>query len=131
MVEDTAGSMAQTLSTRRRNERFGRLAEAVAAFLLIAKGYRILQRRFRVRMGEVDLIAVRGRRLVFVEVKARRTARDVDEALAWRQAERMAAAANAFLATRPRYTDHIVGHDAILVSLDRWPIHLRDAMQPA
>ena len=53
--------------------RRGRLSEWVAAAALLAKGYRILGRRVRTPYGEIDLIAVRGRRLAFVEVKRRAT----------------------------------------------------------
>ena len=53
--------------------RRGRLSEWLAAAALLAKGYRILGRRVRTPYGEIDLIAVRGRRLAFVEVKRRAT----------------------------------------------------------
>jgi putative endonuclease len=46
--------------------------EALAERLLRRAGLRILERRFRTRLGEIDLIAEDGRVLVFVEVKARR-----------------------------------------------------------
>lgn len=47
--------------------------ERAAADFLIARGYHILERNFRCRGGEVDLIALDGGVLVFVEVKVRRT----------------------------------------------------------
>ena len=53
-------------------ERRGRIAEWIAAAFLCLKGYRILARRYRSKLGEIDLIAVRGRRLAFVEVKRRK-----------------------------------------------------------
>lgn len=53
--------------------RLGRLGEAAAERFLRTLGFRILQRRFRTRRGEVDLIALEGGTLVFVEVKTRRT----------------------------------------------------------
>ena len=59
-------------ATRRRNEQHGRNAETVAAWFLRLKGYRILARRVRTHVGEIDLIARHGDTLVFVEVKARR-----------------------------------------------------------
>jgi putative endonuclease len=51
--------------------RVGLSAESRAAAYLIAKGFRILARRFRSPVGEVDIVARRGRLLVFAEVKAR------------------------------------------------------------
>ena len=47
----------------------GRAGEIAAAFLLEEKGMRILERNFRSRSGEVDIIALDGETLVFIEVK--------------------------------------------------------------
>jgi putative endonuclease len=55
--------------------RLGLSAESRAAMFLIAKGYRILARRFKTPFGEIDIVARRRRALVFVEVKARETRR--------------------------------------------------------
>jgi putative endonuclease len=58
-------------------QRLGRSAEQLAASRLTAQGFRILERNARVRtpelVGEIDLIALEGNELVFVEVKAGRT----------------------------------------------------------
>ena len=59
-------------SERRQGaERLGRRAESIAAWYLRLKGYRILARRYRTPLGEIDLVAKRGQTLAFVEVKAR------------------------------------------------------------
>jgi putative endonuclease len=50
----------------------GRTGERLAMERLIAQGYRIVERNFRCRYGEIDLIAEQGADLVFVEVKTRR-----------------------------------------------------------
>jgi len=52
-------------------QRLGQLGEAAAAQLLVEAGFEILDRRCRVRAGEIDLVALDGETLVFVEVKAR------------------------------------------------------------
>ncbi len=49
----------------------GHLGEDYAVKLLISKGYKILDRNFRSRFGELDIIAQEGVSLVFVEVKTR------------------------------------------------------------
>src|SRR2546426_12211521 len=49
----------------------GKEGERVASRFLEARGYRILERNYRTRRGEIDLIAEDGRILVFVEVKVR------------------------------------------------------------
>jgi putative endonuclease len=51
----------------------GTAGEAAAARYLIERGYHVLERNFRCRGGEIDVIALDGGTLVFVEVKLRRT----------------------------------------------------------
>jgi putative endonuclease len=51
----------------------GSAAETAAATFLRDRGYHVLERNFRCRGGEIDLIALDGGTLVFVEVKMRRT----------------------------------------------------------
>jgi putative endonuclease len=57
---------------RVRRRKLGNFGERVAASHLEAKGYRILERNYSTREGEIDLIASRGPQLVFVEVRSRR-----------------------------------------------------------
>jgi len=64
----------ETGSLTSDNSRVGNLGEDIAANYLTARGYRILERNFRCKGGEVDIIArdPGDKSLVFVEVKARR-----------------------------------------------------------
>src|ERR1700731_1087620 len=82
--------------------RFGLSAESRAAPFLIAKGFRILARRFRSPLGEIDIVARRRGALVFVEVKARDSFDAAAEAIGRRQQNRIAAAARAWLAAHPQ-----------------------------
>jgi len=50
----------------------GRTGERLAAEALMSKGYRILERNFRCRQGEIDLVAEDEQDIIFVEVKTRR-----------------------------------------------------------
>jgi putative endonuclease len=107
-------------------QRFGRRAEWLAAALLRLKGYRILARDFRVPVGEIDVIARRGRTLAFVEVKARR-GDGAAEALSGRQRRRIARAAEWYLRRCPDLGDLTVRFDVILIGRGRWPQHRQGA----
>ncbi|MDO8675401.1 MAG: YraN family protein [Candidatus Omnitrophota bacterium] len=54
-------------------ESLGRWGEERAAEFLKAKGYRILERNYKNKIGEIDVIASDGKILIFVEVKTRRS----------------------------------------------------------
>ena len=51
------------------NYKRGKLGEKIAKTFLAQKGYRIIDSNFQTRFGEIDLIATKGKKLVFVEVK--------------------------------------------------------------
>ena len=87
----------------------------------------MLARRYRTPVGEIDLIARRGRRLVMVEVKARPTEALARQAVPERQRRRIAMAARRFLAANPRYRDHAVRFDVMAVVPGRLPIVIPDA----
>jgi putative endonuclease len=54
-------------------QKLGKLGESLAVEELERRGYAILARRYRTRVGEIDIVAEDGETLVFVEVKARAT----------------------------------------------------------
>jgi putative endonuclease len=56
---------------KRPTSNSGKIAEDFAAGLLVQKGYKIIERNFHSRFGEIDIIALKENYLVFVEVKAR------------------------------------------------------------
>ena len=114
---------------RRQRERNGRWAELVAAGLLLAKGYRILERRCRGPLGEIDLVAVRGRRIAFVEVKLRRDLDTAIRSVSPRQAGRLRAAAERWVWRHPRYRSHSIGFDMVMLAPGQWPRHAIDALQ--
>lgn len=116
--------------TRQAAERRGRRAETLAAWLLRGKGYRILDRRFRVGAGEIDLVARRGRTIAFVEVKARASHAAAAEAVSPMQRRRIAAAAHAWLGRHPACAGCDLRFDAVLVAPRRPPRHVPDAWRP-
>jgi putative endonuclease len=109
---------------RRTAFRFGLSAESRAAAFLIAKGYRILARRFRTPLGEIDIVARRRDMLVFVEVKARDNFEEAAEAIGIRQQNRIIGAAQLWLAAHPEDAMRDMRFDAILVIPGRLPHHL-------
>jgi len=111
-------------------ESSGRWAEQVAAVFLMLHGHRILGRRQRTPHGEIDIVARRRRRIVFVEVKYRRSQAEAEDALRPKQARRVARAADYWLARRPAFEDFEQGFDAILVLPWSWPKWIRDAYEP-
>lgn len=122
--------MARNASKAERLGRYrrGRFSELVAAAALMMKGYRILARRCRTPYGEIDLVAVRGKRLAFVEVKRRITRLEAEAAITPRQAGRIARAAEFWVSRNARYRDHEQGLDAVLVTPRRLPVHVPDAL---
>lgn len=77
--------------------RFGRFGEDAAAAWLRRRGYELLARNVRSALGELDLVAMDGDVVVFVEVKARRSAGGL-EAVDRRKQRRLCRLARAFLA---------------------------------
>jgi len=104
--------------------RLGLSAESRAAAFLIAKGFRILARRFRSPLGEIDIVARRRHLLVFVEVKARERLDDAAWSVTERQRARIIGAAEAWLAHHPDATIHDIRFDAMLVAPRRLPRHI-------
>src|SRR5438309_8730813 len=76
--------------------RLGLSAESRAAAYLIAKGFRILARRWRSPLGEIDIVARRRDLLIFVEVKARASLDEAAESVTGRQKRRIVGAAEAW-----------------------------------
>ena len=79
-------------SARLHAEQRGRRGETLAAWYLRLTGWRILARRQKIGLGEVDLIARRGRTVAFIEVKWRATAEALDLAIDARRLARVARA---------------------------------------
>lgn len=113
---------------RRRRHRRGRRSEWFAALLLMAKGYRILARRHRTPLGEIDIVARRGRRLAIVEVKARRTFEECEAAVPRRSAERIRRATDLWLARHPAHQDCDIGFDLVFVVPRRLPRHIENGL---
>jgi len=77
------------MADRKAAERRGRRAEYFAASALVLKGYSILELRYKTPMGEIDIIARRGKLIAFVEVKARASIEDAVNAITHKARQRI------------------------------------------
>lgn len=116
-----------TTLSRRAGYRLGLRAETLAALFLRAKGYRILARRYASPVGEIDIVARKGKALVFVEVKARPSLDIAHEAIRQSQRARIVRGAEAYLSRNPHYVNHDLRFDAVLIAPGRLPRHLISA----
>lgn len=85
----------------------GSNAEQRAVALLVRKGYRIVDRNYRTKLGELDIVARHEDTLVFVEVRSRRDATygSAMEAVGWRKQRKVTRVAMQYLAWRkPRFS---------------------------
>lgn len=104
--------------------RTGISAESRAAAYLIAKGYRILAKRYRTPHGEIDIVARRRNLIAFVEVKARATLDDAAFAVTPRQQLRIINAAQGWLVAHPEHAEFELRFDAMLIAPKRLPRHV-------
>lgn len=113
---------------RRKRYHAGHRAEWLAAAYLVARGYRVLARRYRTGAGEIDLIVVKGKRVAFVEVKKRATRAEAEAAITAKLRERVHRAADVWLAKNEKYQAHTLGFDVMFVLPWALPVYVRDAL---
>ena len=104
--------------------RTGLSAESRAAAWLMAKGYRILAKRFRTPHGEIDLVARKRNLVAFIEVKARASLDEAAYAVTPRQQARIIAAASGWLIAHPEHAEFELRFDAVLIAPRHLPRHL-------
>lgn len=126
----TAEPAPNPSARRRQAWRYGRQAEWTCAWMLRLKGYRILARRHKTPVGEIDLVARRGGTVAFVEVKARAELATAVASVGGTQRRRIVRAATAFLQARPGLAGLDCRFDVMLVRPWHLPVHLSDAWRP-
>ena len=113
---------------RKDTYRTGLMAEGMASLYLWSKGYRILKQRYKAAgAGEIDLIALDGGVLVFVEVKGRPSAEEALFSITPRMKSRITAAAGHFIAAHPEHAARPMRFDVIAISLPFSLRHLDNA----
>ncbi len=115
------------MAERRRRYRLGHHAELLCAWHLRLRGWRILARRYRSPVGEIDIVARRGRLIAFVEVKARRDLMAALESVSERQRLRVRRAAELFVGAHPSLAALDFRFDVMVVSPWSFPHHVIDA----
>jgi putative endonuclease len=109
------------MKTTRARKNLGDSGERLAAMFLEERGYKIIARNFRIRGGEIDLIAEDADGLAFVEVKTRRgdTSGAPEESLTPRKRQHLMTASQEFLNTHEEYANHAWRIDLVAIELDR------------
>jgi putative endonuclease len=109
------------MRTTRARKNLGDSGERLAAMFLEQRGYKIIVRNFRVRGGEIDVIAEDADGLAFVEVKTRRgdASGAPEESLTPRKRQHLMATAQEFLNTHEEYCNHAWRIDLVAIEIDR------------
>ena len=105
---------------------FGLLAEYVTILLYKLKFYHILAHRQKTYVGEIDIIALRRRSLVFIEVKDRKHGIAYLN-LSAQQMQRIRKAAMLFISQNIKYQNYDVRFDLVLISPYKWPKIIKNA----
>ncbi len=113
------------LNPKKRAYLKGQWGEKIAAFYLRLKGYEILENRFKTPVGEIDLLARKGKTLVAIEVKSRSSFEKASLALTSFQKRRIERALLYYLSRHPFPLD--LRFDVILICLWKWPCHIQGA----
>lgn len=117
--------MRSSLNLRKHAYLRGKRGEWIAALYLRFKGYKILEKRFKTPVGEIDILARKGKTLVAIEVKTRDTLEKASLALTLFQKRRIEKALLYYLAGK--ISDLDLRFDVVLISSWRWPCHIQGA----
>lgn len=109
------------------NKQTGNLAEFLCRMYMRLHGYRIVAKNYicgtgkKTPFGELDFIAIRGKRIVFCEVKKRQHNEDFLKALSYKQQQRIMHGGQYFIAQHPQYKGFTIQFDVFFVKL---PFHI-------
>ena len=117
--------------TRIRAYRSGLFAESLAGADAAAQRSPHRRDALQTPVGEIDLVALKGRRLAFIEVKRRKTAEDAAWTLPAKQRRRIVRAAQYWLAAHPDFAGHDMAFDMVLAAPWVWPRYIENAFSVA
>lgn len=117
----------QKNAARQKAQKHGLFAETLAAIALRLKGYRIVARNYKTKLGEIDIIARRGDLVAIVEVKARNTLQTSIDSVGFHSTTRIQNAADLWLSKQS--DAHLISmrFDIVAVQPRKWPVHIMDA----
>lgn len=119
--------MTTQLNTRQK----GAVGEQIVSGWLQNNGFRILEANMNCRMGEIDIIAIKGELIAMVEVKARQEVdRPVAEMVPWRKQQRIISAARYWLAKSPWAAEHSIRFDVAIVEGHALAEYIPNAFAP-
>lgn len=96
---------------------FGIIAEIIVIFFLIIKLYKIRAWRYRSIYGEIDIIATKGKKIFFIEVKARKFYKDFTENLVTnKQIKRISNSANFYISKNKNFLNYNATFDVVFIS---------------
>ncbi|HPF45389.1 MAG: YraN family protein [Alphaproteobacteria bacterium] len=119
--------------SKKKAYKLGHYAEFFATLILRLKGYSIVARRYKTKVGEIDIIARKGALTIFCEVKARDDYSKAAYSLSQKQINRINRAAEYYMAHLKSGPDHnnfennLYRCDMILIIPWRWPVHIKNA----
>lgn len=117
---------------RKTSYNLGRRAEIWAGLYFQLKGYKVIDRRYKTRFGEIDLILRKGKAIVYLEVKARDSLDNAVQSVTPKNRSRIEKAAMMFLAQNPELGVYQQRFDCVGLVFYRniWPVrfvHLDNA----
>jgi len=121
----------KTKAEKQSYEKAGRRAENLACFYLRLKGYQILERRFKLRQGEVDIIARKGATIAMIEVKQRASQAAAENSVSSENQSRLMDAAEIYINSQRHLdgTEFDLRYDFLYI-IGRWKIqHIINAFQ--
>ncbi|MCM1323665.1 MAG: YraN family protein [Acetobacter sp.] len=101
----------------------GRIAEFLCRMYMRFRGYRIIAKNYicgtgkKTPFGELDFVAIKGKHIVFCEVKKRQHNEDFLKALSYNQQQRIMRGGQYFISRHPKYKNHTIQFDVFFVKL--------------
>ena len=116
------------ISTKNKlsNYHFGIISEFIAIIILIFKGYKILHHRYKNKSGEIDIIAKKFNKIIFIEVKARKNKIISTDIIDYKQILRIKNCAEIFLVKNKSYLNYEFRYDLIIFNKNFLARHFKN-----